>query len=202
MNAASSTASVSNTSNKLKYGAANYINARAGVLLSYNLIRDNGLLIEPLVELAYRHEFDGKGNVSYGGASEKSDLSGGTFEINAGINMQLLKNLYWYGLGSYEASGKVKGWGVQAGIRYAFGQEGTTQTYKAKSKAKKQTQTQKVTTTQQQAAKQQTTSYKAVQTRQSPQPQRVTPVVTTQPQQNKNDFYLMRQLEQQWKQGK
>ena len=35
--------------------------------------------------------------------------------------MQLTDNLYWYGLGSYEASNKVKGWGVHAGIRYAFG---------------------------------------------------------------------------------
>ena len=95
----------------------------AAVLLSYNAMRSNGLLIEPLLELAYRYEFDGKDKVTYGGATAESDLKGGVFEVNAGLNMQLTDNLYWYGLGSYEASDKVKGWGVHAGIRYAFGEE-------------------------------------------------------------------------------
>jgi len=121
INAAADKAGVSNTNDQVKYDAANYINAKAGVLLSYNAIRSNGLLIEPLLELAYRYEFDGKGHVSYDGVKQESDMSGGTVEVNAGVNMQLTDNLYWYGLGSYEASDKVKGWGVHAGIRYAFG---------------------------------------------------------------------------------
>ena len=121
MNAASSETEVSNSSSKLKYDSANYINAKAGVLLAYNAKMNNGLLIEPLIELAYRYEFDGKDTVSYGGAKAESDLGGGTVELNAGLNMQLTENLYWYGLGSYEASNKVSGWGVHAGIRYAFG---------------------------------------------------------------------------------
>ena len=123
INAAADKAGVSSTSDQVKYSAANYINAKAGVLLSYNAIRDNGLLIEPLLELAYRYEFDGKGQVYYDGVKQESDMGGGTVEVNAGMNMQLTKNLYWYGLGSYEASDKVKGWGVHAGMRYAFGEE-------------------------------------------------------------------------------
>lgn len=121
MHASAENASVGDTGNDIRYNAANYVNAKAGVLLAYNAVRDNGLLIEPLLELAYRYEFSGKGDISYAGATEKSDLSGGTLEVNAGLDMQLTKNLYWYGLGSYEAGNKVKGWGVYAGIRYAFG---------------------------------------------------------------------------------
>ena len=121
MNAASSDAEVGNTGNKIEYDATRYINAKAGVLLGYNAVRENGLLIEPLLELAYRQEFAGKGDVSYAGAKKESDMGGGAVEINAGLNMQLTDNLYWYGLGSYEVSGKVSGWGVHAGIRYAFG---------------------------------------------------------------------------------
>lgn len=123
MNAEGKSAEVSNTNQNVKYDAANYINAKAAVLLSYNVIRCNGLLIEPLLELAYRYEFDGKDKVHYAGATSESDLSGGTAEINAGLNMELTRNLYWYGLGSYEASNKVKGWGVHAGIRYTFGNQ-------------------------------------------------------------------------------
>lgn len=121
MHASAENASVGDTGNDIRYNAANYVNAKAGVLLAYNAVRDNGLLIEPLLELAYRYEFAGKDDLAYAGAAEKSDLSGGTLEVNAGLDMQLTKNLYWYGFGSYEAGNIVKGWGVHAGIRYAFG---------------------------------------------------------------------------------
>ena len=121
MHASAENASVGDTGNDIRYNAANYVNAKAGVLLAYNAVRDNGLLIEPLLELAYRYEFAGKDDLAYAGAAEKSDLSGGMLEVNAGLDMQLTKNLYWYGLGSYEAGNIVKGWGVHAGIRYAFG---------------------------------------------------------------------------------
>lgn len=121
MHASAENASVGDTGNDIRYNAANYVNAKAGVLLAYNAVRDNGLLIEPLLELAYRYEFAGKDDLAYAGAAEKSDLSGGTLEVNAGLDMQFTKNLYWYGLGSYEAGNIVKGWGVHAGIRYAFG---------------------------------------------------------------------------------
>ena len=121
MHASAENASVGDTGNDIRYNAANYVNAKAGVLLAYNAVRDNGLLIEPLLELAYRYEFAGKDELAYAGAAEKSDLSGGTLEVNAGLDMQLTKNLYWYGLGSYETGNIVKGWGVHAGIRYAFG---------------------------------------------------------------------------------
>ena len=149
MNAASGNASVTNGTSDLHYDSANYVNAKAGVLLAYNKIRDNGLLIAPLIELAYRQEFAGTDKISYGGAEEKSKLSGGTFEVNAGLNMELTKDLYWYGLGSYEASNKVKGWGLHAGIRYAFGGDKTVTKAKEVKEAtpKKQGSTQKPTIT-------------------------------------------------------
>lgn len=133
MHASAENASVGDTGNDIRYNAANYVNAKAGVLLAYNVVRDNGLLIEPLLELAYRYEFAGKDDLAYAGAAEKSDLSGGTLEVNAGLDMQLTKNLYWYGLGSYEAGNIVKGWGVHAGIRYAFG--GTQDSFAAQTPA-------------------------------------------------------------------
>ena len=173
MNAAASTTDVGNTGNQIKYDATNYINAKAGVLLSYNAVHSNGLLIEPLLELAYRYEFDGKGNVSYAGAKTQSDLGGGTAEINAGLNMQLTDNLYWYGLGSYEASDKVKGWGAHAGIRYAFGGKKAVKPKKAKQikqpKIKKEKAATKITT-------------------------------TNQP--DRNDYSLMEEIERRWREGK
>ena len=125
INTAADKTSVSNTGSQVKYDAANYINAKAGVLLSYNAVRENGLLIEPLLELAYRYEFNGKNQVTYDGVKKEVDMKGGAVEINAGLNMELTKNLYWYGLMNYEAGRKEKGWGVHAGIRYAFGKEKT-----------------------------------------------------------------------------
>ena len=121
MNAAKGDTAVHNGVGDLHYDEANYLNAKGGILLSYNTTYGDGLLIEPLVELAYRYEFDGKGNISYGGATEESNLKGGSLEVNAGLNMQLTKDLYWYALGSYENGPKIEGWGVYAGIRYKFG---------------------------------------------------------------------------------
>lgn len=54
--------------------------------------------------------------------------------------MQLTDNLYWYALGSYEAGEKVKGWGVYAGIRYAFGGSDSTSSYKKAQPKKKKVQ--------------------------------------------------------------
>ena len=127
MNAASGKTTVQNGVGELHYQETNYLNGKAGVLLSYNTKYGKDLLIEPLVEVAYRYEFDGKGNVSYGGATEQSDMGGGSLEVNAGLNMQLTDNLYWYALGSYENGRKIEGWGVYAGIRYKFGRESTTE---------------------------------------------------------------------------
>ena len=121
MNAASANTEVGDSGYQLKYDATNYINAKAGVLFAYDIKQNNGMLIQPLLELAYRYEFAGKGDVSYGGAKTESDMSGGTVEINAGLNMQITDDLYWHGLLGYENGPKEKGWGVHAGIRYAFG---------------------------------------------------------------------------------
>ena len=123
MNAGKDSAEVSN-GKEIEYDAANYLSAKAAILLSYNYVRSNGLLVEPLLELAYRYEFAGEGDVTYDGVTETSSLKGGTAEINAGLNMQLMRDLYLYALGSYEAGEKVKGWGVHAGIRYMFGEDG------------------------------------------------------------------------------
>ncbi len=122
LKAGKDTAEVSN-GKELTYDSADYINAKAAILLSYNHIRNNGLIIEPLLELAYRYEFAGEGDVTYDGVKEKTSLKGGTAEVNAGLNMQLTKDLYFYALGSYEAGEKMKGWGVHAGIRYTFGED-------------------------------------------------------------------------------
>ena len=126
-----------NNGYKLKYDGANYANVKAGLLLSYNTEMENGLLIEPLVELAYRYELLGKDKVTYNGVREESDIKGGTIEIDAGLNMQLAENLYWYGVGSYEQSSKVSGWGVHAGIRYDIGGSSSNKKKAAANKKKK-----------------------------------------------------------------
>ena len=81
----------------------------------------NNMLIEPLLELAYNQEFAGKGKVRYGGAETETSLQGGSFEINAGLSMQLADNLYWHALAYYEAGNEISGWGLNAGIRLGFG---------------------------------------------------------------------------------
>ena len=128
-----------NDASKLKYDGANYANIKAGVLLSYNTQMENGLLIEPLMELAYRYELLGKDKVTYSGVTEESNLKGGTLEIDAGLNMQLAENLYWYGVGSYEQSSKVSGWGLHAGIRYDIGGSTNKTSVSKKKTSKKKT---------------------------------------------------------------
>ena len=125
MRAAEGSTQVYNGVDKLHYDAADYINAKGALLLSYNTKYAGDLLLEPLVEVAYRYEFEGKDDVSYGGATERSSLRGNGWEVNAGLNMQLTKDLYWYALGSYENGRKERGWGVYAGVRYKFGKDYT-----------------------------------------------------------------------------
>ena len=200
MNAASADTNVTGTAYQLKYDAANYVNAKAGVLLSYNAVRSNGLVIAPLLELAYRHEFAGKGDVSYGEAKSKSDLSGGTAEINAGIDMQLTDNLYWYGLGSYEASDKVKGWGVHAGIRYAFGGEKKAKKVKqAKPKKQKKQPAKPVTKTSQPQDVKKSTDAKP-----STQGTNINDIIKPvyQAPSKKKDYSFMEEMERRWREGK
>ena len=121
MNAAADKAVVESGLGDLEYEDTHYLNAKAALLIGYNVRRSNGLLIEPLLELAYRYEFMGKGDVSYGGANHTDNLRGGILEASAALNMQLTDNLYWYIMGTYEAGDKIKGWGGNLGIRYAFG---------------------------------------------------------------------------------
>lgn len=123
MRASSDSASVQGGVGDLSYDAGDYLNAKAAVLFGYTIKRGNGLLIEPLVELAYRYEFLGKNDVYYGGAQKESDIGGSVGEANIGLNMQLTKDLYWYALGSYEYGSHIKGWGANLGIRLAFGGE-------------------------------------------------------------------------------
>ncbi|MBR1979671.1 autotransporter domain-containing protein, partial [Candidatus Proelusimicrobium excrementi] len=121
MSASSDETKVKGGTGPLAYDKANYLSAKGAVMVAYSMRQANGLLIEPLLELAYRYEFMGEGDVSYGGAKETTSLKGGTLEAGLGINMQLTENLYWHAVGSYEAGDKLQGWGVNAGIRYAFG---------------------------------------------------------------------------------
>ena len=121
MNASSDSAEVKSGVGDLRYESTDYLNAKAGILIAYNARRSNGLLIEPLLELAYRYEFMGKGDVSYGGASEENDISGGIFEANVALNMQLTEDLYWYVMGGYETGRQIEGWAGNIGIRLAFG---------------------------------------------------------------------------------
>lgn len=123
MRASSDSASVQGGMGDLSYDAGDYLNAKAAVLFGYTIKRGNGLLIEPLVELAYRYEFLGKNDVYYGGAQKESDIGGSVGEANIGLNMQLTKDLYWYALGGYEYGSHIKGWSANLGIRLAFGGE-------------------------------------------------------------------------------
>ena len=121
MNAAQTTTAVENGATPAEYAAANYLNAKAAVLFGYKVEMANKLLIEPVLELGYTQEFLGKNEVSYGNATREGSMKGGSFEVLAGLNMQLADNLYWHALGTYEAGNKLSGWGVNAGIRLGFG---------------------------------------------------------------------------------
>lgn len=109
------------TGQNLEYDSSTYINGRAAVLLGYVKARNNGLLIEPSLELAYSHEFDGKGDVRYAGATYETDLSGGGFDMALGLNMQFTQNLYAYAQLGYEIGKVVDGFSGNIGVRWGFG---------------------------------------------------------------------------------
>ena len=136
MKAGKDSSPVTNGVGDLTYDSATYISGKAAILFAYKAEFGNSLIFEPLLELAYNHEFDGEGLVSYGGATEKTSLKGGSGEIIAGFNMQLADNLYWHAIGSYEKGSKISGWGVNAGIRVGFGgnDSGSKKSYKNKKK--------------------------------------------------------------------
>nr|MCR5504811.1 autotransporter outer membrane beta-barrel domain-containing protein [Elusimicrobiaceae bacterium] len=139
MHAGAESTSVTGGMSDLEYDAENYLAGKLAVMFSYPIEMSNQLLIEPLAELAYNHEFAGKGKVRYGGAETETSLSGGSFEIDAGLSMQLADNLYWHALASYEAGSKLSGWGLNAGIRLGFGGSSNTKkkvNNKVKSKVK------------------------------------------------------------------
>jgi len=103
------------------------------VVISYNTKWRDTLLIEPLFEIAYSYDFAGKGEVVYDSVLDNTNIKGGTVEVNAGLNMQLAENLYWYALGSYEKGSKISAWGLNAGIRLGFGTgESAERIYKSK----------------------------------------------------------------------
>jgi outer membrane autotransporter protein len=117
MKASGDSVEVKGGTGKLEYEGADYISGRAAVLFGYVKERKNGLLIEPLIELAYNQELKGKNDVKYGGAEYESDLSGGSVEGTVGLNMQLGKDVYWHVQGGYEKGGKVEKYGGNIGIR-------------------------------------------------------------------------------------
>ncbi|MBO7605123.1 MAG: autotransporter outer membrane beta-barrel domain-containing protein, partial [Elusimicrobiaceae bacterium] len=121
MNTGKETTPVTGGTGNLEYDAENYLTGKAAIMFAYKKEMANKMLIEPLVELAYNHEFNGKGKVRYGGAETETSLKGGSFEAAAGLSMQLADNLYWHALGSYEKGSKISGWGLNAGIRLGFG---------------------------------------------------------------------------------
>jgi outer membrane protein OmpA-like peptidoglycan-associated protein len=123
MNASSGSAQVLNGVDDLSWDRTDYLSGKAEISIGYVKKKRNGLLIEPLLELAYKHEFLGNGAVKYGGASYEVDLSGGVIEGNIGLNMQLTEDLYWHALVGYEKGSKISGWGANAGIRYSFGRK-------------------------------------------------------------------------------
>lgn len=137
MKASGDTTNVVNGTGDLKYASETYLTGKAAVMFSYKTEMANQLLIEPLLELAYNQEFNGKGKVSYGGAETETSLKGGSFEVAAGLSMQLADNLYWHALGTYEAGSKIDGFGLNAGIRFAFGGGATAKKTSTKAKAVK-----------------------------------------------------------------
>ncbi len=135
-----------NGTNKLEYDSTNYLFGKAAIMFSYEANMGNNLLIEPLVELAYNHGFKGEGKVKYGSAKATDSLKGGSFEIDAGFSMQITNDVYWHALGTYETGNKLSGWGINAGIRFGFGNNGLSKkeiTYNDKEKKKKLTYAEK-----------------------------------------------------------
>lgn len=105
----------------ISYDGTTYFSGKIGVLAGYAKKRSNGLMFEPVAQISYAHEFDGKGDVEYGGVKYESDLSGGAFEGMLGLNMHFGQNAYLYVQGSYEAGSVIKGFGANAGFRMGFG---------------------------------------------------------------------------------
>jgi len=104
----------------LEYDAANYLTAKAGIVLGLVKTADGKAKIEPLIELAYLHELLGKDKIKYGAEEYDSDMSGGSVEVGAGLNAKLSEKIRLYGQISYETGEKIKATGVNVGAQYSF----------------------------------------------------------------------------------
>ena len=143
MRAGKDSTPVTNGVGNLYYDSATYLTGKAALMFSYKAEMGRSLIFEPLIELAYNHEFKGEGNVSYSSVTQKTSLKGGSAEIDAGFAMQLADNLYWHTLASYEKGSKLSGWGIHAGIRIGFGNASTRNTSNKRASAKKVSGTKK-----------------------------------------------------------
>ncbi len=106
---------------KVSFGGASYTTIAAAFNASHSFTMSEGRMLVPFGEIAYSVETSGTEKVTYAGETGKSSMKGGTFELRAGVNMQINDNLYWHAALDLESGKKKKSLGAAAGIRYMFG---------------------------------------------------------------------------------
>jgi len=117
---------VTNGTGNLSYGATNSLSAKTALFLGYIGKASTGQIYQPFVELAYKHEFDGRTDVTYGAATLRNNLSGGTISGAVGANLQMADSVYIYMQGSYENGRKIEALGGNLGLRLSFGGGGSS----------------------------------------------------------------------------
>jgi outer membrane autotransporter protein len=104
--------------NKLWYGDTQSINARAALMAAYNIKLENNSIIAPFMEVGLNNEFDGKTKIKYAGGNFRSDLSGTSYDLTAGINAKLTDSLHLYSEAAYEKGSKVEAVSGNIGVRW------------------------------------------------------------------------------------
>lgn len=94
---------------------------KAGVTVGYDLVLDNGSLVQPYLRTALVHEFANNNQVSVNNHKFDNNLSGSRLDFGAGVAVSLSQDLQLHADFEHAKGKRVdQPWGANVGLRYSF----------------------------------------------------------------------------------
>ncbi|MFV0627404.1 MAG: autotransporter outer membrane beta-barrel domain-containing protein [Alphaproteobacteria bacterium] len=90
------------------------------ITIYYQNKMDNGLFLEPFIQLGFAHDFDGKSTMSFSEVEIDSSAGGTTVEFGGGLNAKIDSRWSLYSDIMYETGSIVDALSVNLGVRYSF----------------------------------------------------------------------------------